>query len=208
MPPVDPSWRPLPLAGLPPGHPARKEPEIAALLALAAAGLPVATVVVVPAEAEERFYRLNNLPERLSGLFAGVDLRDPDEDDLEELAPEAQALLRGHFLLDEVVDAFYEATASLPARLAVRRPDADGVRVGRGRPALLALKRAWADEWTVEALDARLRGDGGLAPTARPVLVHGPPEPAPAELAARVRATLGEALEPFVAEGGVARLAR
>jgi len=114
-------------------------PELGALLQLAAAGFRVAPIRVVPAAAEETFYRLNNLPAQLSALFAGLDLTDPDEDDLEERAPAAARLVRSHFLLDEFVDLFYTGLAGLPTRLRVRRPHAPGAAatgrvVTRGRP--------------------------------------------------------------------------
>lgn len=204
--PRHPDWHPLPLAGLEPGHPAREELEIRDLLALRDAGVEVAPIVVVPAAAEARFYRWNNLSARLAALFARVDLADPDEDDLEELAPAAEALLREHFLLDETVDAFYESTSRLPPRLRVRRPGGEGRPAGRGRPALLALKRAWADAWSAEALEDRLRSGFPLVPDPRPVLVHGDPLPASPPEAAAVREALG-VRAAFVVGRGVVRLA-
>ena len=154
-------------------------PELAALTRLAAAGVRLAPLRVVPAAAEETFYRLNNLPAQLSTLFSGLDLSDPDEDDLEERAPAAQALLRQHFLLDEFVDLFYAGLAGLPPRLRVRRPNAPGTQengrvVTRGRPALLALKDTWTDDWSFGALWARTTAEGTVALTARPVLLAPP----------------------------------
>ena len=154
-------------------------PELEALARLAAAGVRLAPLRVVPAAAEETFYRLNNLPAQLSALFADLELSDPDEDDLEERAPEAQALLRQHFLLDEFVDLFYAGLAGLPTRLRVRRlngpgVDAEGRVVTRGRPALLALKDTWTDDWSFEALWARASSTGSVALAARPVLLAPP----------------------------------
>jgi hypothetical protein len=149
-------------------------PELGALARLARAGVRVAPCRVVGAAAEESFYRLNNLPAQLAALFADLDLADPDEDDLEERAPEAQELLRAHFLLDEFVDLFYGALSGLPARLRVRRVDdaqAAGRVVNRGRPALLALKETWADDWAFGALWARVDASASIALAARPVLV-------------------------------------
>lgn len=151
--------------------------ELGALHRLARAGVRVAPSRVVPADAEETFYRLNNLPAQLRGLFADLDLTDPDEDDFEERAPEAQRLLHAHFLLDEFVDLFYAALEGLPARLRVRRSDdlgaaeAAGRAVNRGRPALLALKETWTDDWSFEALWARVRASGSVALAARPLLI-------------------------------------
>jgi hypothetical protein len=170
-------------------------------------GLAVTPIVIVPTEVERRYYLLNNLPERLRRLFTGVDLEDPDEDDLEDLAPAAVALVRGHALLDEVVEALYGALEPLPTTVVVRRssaprppgaaedadrapdeagiaPDEAGVApegagiapdragVASGRPALLALKRLWADEWRHEAVARRLAAGHGLVPEARPLLIH------------------------------------
>lgn len=165
--------------------------ELGALRRLAAAGFQVAPLRVVPDAAEETFYRLNNLPAQLSALFSGLDLGDPDEDGLEERAPAAERLVRAHFLLDEFVDVFYAGLAGLPAQLRVRRcypprpyppglykPSphrAGGVRTGRvvsrGRPALLALKETWADDWSFGALWARAATQGNVALAAQPVLL-------------------------------------
>ena len=159
--------------------------ELGALRRLAAAGFQVAPLRVVPDAAEETFYRLNNLPAQLSALFSGLDLGDPDEDDLEERAPAAERLVRAHFLLDEFVDVFYAGLAGLPAQLRVRRcyppgsytPSphrAGGVTgrvVSRGRPALLALKETWADDWSFGALWARTTTQGNVALAAQPVLL-------------------------------------
>ena len=167
---------------------AATSPELAALAQLAAAGVRLAPLRVVPSTAEETFYRLNNLPAQLSALFTGLDLSDPDEDDLEELAPDAQALLRQHFLLDEFVDLFYAGLADLPARLRVRRPNPseaestgaggraaeEGRVVTKGRPALLALKDIWADDWSFDALWARTTREGTVALSARPVILAPP----------------------------------
>lgn len=152
------------------------EPELAALARLAAAGVCLAPVRVVPASAEELFYRLNNLPAQLSALFAGLDLRDPDEDDLEDRVDAAQGLLKRHFLLDEFVDLFYAGLGGLPERVRVRRPTtpADtppGRVVTKGRPALLAVKDAWTDDWAFRALWRRVRKEHSVALTARPLLV-------------------------------------
>jgi hypothetical protein len=181
-------------------------PELGALWRLAEAGFKVAPLRVVPDAAEETFYRLNNLPARLSDLFCGLDLTDPDEDDLEERAPEAQQLLRAHFLLDEFVDLFYDGLADLPAQLRVRRLAASevagissGVRappagrvVTRGRPALLALKETWADDWSFSALRARTALQGSVALAAQPVLLVRPAQDDAGDAeAARASALLG-----------------
>lgn len=167
-----------------PGEPA----DLAALAGL----VPLARRVWIPATAEETFYRLNHLTPRLTALFADVASTDPDEDDVEEIAPQARALVGSHVLLDDWVDAFYDATRPLPERLEVRRPGAAGRRATRGRPALLALRAIWGEAWSDEAVLARLRATGTVPPKARPVIVHaagdGPAEPA---LARRVADALG-----------------
>lgn len=153
------------------------EPELTALAQLHRAGLPVAPLRVVAPSAEEAFYRLNNLPEQLLRCFSGLDLGDPDEDDLELRAPEAQALLKTHYLLDEFVDSFYAALSGLPARVRVRRAvvpgggSLSGRAVLRGRPALLALKALWADDWSFEALLNRTAETGSVAVQARAVVI-------------------------------------
>ena len=168
----------VPLAALPPDP--VEAAELSALRQLAAAGFQVAPLRVVPAAAEETFYRLNNLPAQLSALFSDLDLTDPDEDDLEERAPEAQRLVRAHFLLDEFVDLFYAGLGELPARVRVRRPYGSGSPtpeptggrvVTRGRPALLALKETWADDWSFGALQTRTALSAKVALNARPVLL-------------------------------------
>ncbi len=140
--------------------------------ALRAASAPLAPRVWVPASVEAAFYRLNQLPPRLDALFAGVAGPDPDEDDVEDLAPEARALIAEHALMDLFVEAFYEALAPLPARVRVRRLGAAGRVAPRGRPALLALRAAWADDFGDEAILRRLRAGGALTPPPRPTVVH------------------------------------
>jgi hypothetical protein len=185
----------------PPGSAPGAE-ELTGLLRLHDAGIPVAATVVVPPEAEERFYRLNNLPRRLLEVFAGVDPADPDEDDLEERAPEATALLARHFLLDELIDAFYDRIADLPARLRIRRPGGAGLEATRGRPALLAVKEVWAADWSFEALVDRLVRDRTFALEARPVLVHAADRPADAAILATVRRVLPEVGSVWAAASG------
>ena len=152
------------------------EPELSALQRLGDAGLTLAPLRVVPAEVEEAFYRTNNLPTQLNNLFRGLDLSNPDEDDIEELAPEAQGLLKAHFLLDEAIDLFYGGLSPLPSRVRVRRPSADpkgkpGRSATRGRPALIALKNTWVDDWSFESLMTRLEKSHSIALQARPVII-------------------------------------
>ena len=185
--------------------------EVAALYALQEAGLKVAPLRIVPAAAEESFYRLNNLPARLNALFAGVDPGDPDEDDIEELAPEAQGLLMTHYLLDEFVDLFYEGLAGLPGRVRLRRPQKGGQarlpghKASRGRPALLALKALWADDWSFDTLMARLEGDG-VALAARPVLVQSAEEARDERSSRAASDILGRDVSVWSGTGGISRV--
>lgn len=178
---MTPSLVPLAELSVSPEEPA----ELSALRTLAAAGFQVSPLSVVPADAEETFYRLNNLPARLNALFFDLDLTDPDEDDLEERAPAAQRLVRAHFLLDEFVDLFYAGLGVLPGRVRVRRPyprrpetsePSSGRVVTRGRPALLALKETWADDWSSGALGVRTALTQSVALNAYPVLLAPPAE--------------------------------
>jgi hypothetical protein len=186
------------LAGVGAPWPARSDappdlPGEPAELARLAGEVALAPRVWIPAEAEEAFYRLNRLPPRLRDLFAPVEGHDPDEDDVEEIAPAARALLAEHALLDAWVDAFYEALAPLSDRVRVRRPGTPGRTAARGRPALLAVRAVWAEAWSDEAVLARLRATGGVALAAGPLLVHDADDaPAPPALAARVAELLGE----------------
>ena len=167
-------------------------PGEAAELARLAGEVPLAPRVWIPAEAEEAFYRLNHLPPRLRELFAPIASRDPDEDDIEDIAPAARDLLARHALLDSWVDAFYDAVAPLPDRVRVRRPGTPGRTAARGRPALLALRAVWAEAWSDAAVTARLRATGSVALDAAPVLIHDAEDASAApELAARVAEVLG-----------------
>lgn len=134
--------------------------------------VPLAPRVWIPSTAEAAFYRLNQLPSRLADLFAPVASHDPDEDDIEELAPQARALIAGHALLDAWVDAFYDETAVLGERLRVRRLGTSGREAARGRPALLAVRAVWAEAWSDRAILARLRASGSVAIEPAPTLVH------------------------------------
>ena len=195
------------LTSLRPDEVGGRHPELAALKTLHLNGVPVAPVLVVPAGAEERFYRLNNLAPQLAALFHGVDPADPDEDDLEEFAPAALALFKTHFLLDEFIDLFYDALTALPGNLQVRRPGQPGLKSVRGRPALVALKDTWAADWSFEALAERLGRTRALVPEPRPVLFSPAPErPAPQEQTERVRELLQRPVQVWTSDLGISRL--
>lgn len=132
----------------------------------------VAPAVIVPARAEEEFYRLNNLAVRLTQEFSTVDLEFPDDEVVEDLAPVAMAAISGSYLLQEFVDAFFDEVSSLPGPLTVRRPDEEGDVARGAQAALLALKSTWAAEWSFERLWTRLAEGGPLIPPFRPLLVQ------------------------------------
>lgn len=165
---------------VPLGHrtPPGSDPESRALAAAAADGTPLAPRVWIPAAAEAAFYRLNHLEGRLDALFSGVASDDPDEDEIEEIAPDARRLIAGHVLLDAWVDAFYDACRSLGPTLRVRRPGSAGRVATAGRPALLAVRAIWAERWEDDAIIARLRAGGGVRPEPAPVVVHAADAPA------------------------------
>jgi hypothetical protein len=133
--------------------------------------------VWIPSAAEEGFYRLNNLPGRLTDWFSGVLDTDPDEDDVEDLIDGAQALVRQHSLMDVWIDAFYEALSDLPERVSVRRLGDEGAVVRNGRPALLAVREVWLAAWTLDAVMGRLRSTGAVGLEAAPVVVHAEDQP-------------------------------
>ncbi len=85
------SLLPQPLESLSFHDPNLQEAELKALKTLEQAGLTVAPLLLVPAALEEHFYHLNNLPSQLSTLFQGINLKRPDEDDLEDLAQRPKA---------------------------------------------------------------------------------------------------------------------
>lgn len=192
------STLPAPLHSLDPTEPVPGDTagELGDLRTLRDCGFAVAPMIIVPAEAEAQFYRLNNLGSRLASLFGQIDLSDPDDEDIEDLAPLAERLVSSHYLLDEFIDSFYESTSSLPGRLRLRRPGTVGVECAAGRPSLLALKRTWSSDWTFDALWGRLSSSARLQPQAQPVLVHPAPlKPLATQTVEDAAALLGRRVE-------------
>jgi hypothetical protein len=172
-------------------------------------GVWVAPMVVVAAHIEDDFYRWNNLQEPIQQTLAPFNEADPDEDDIAEVTDRLQRLVLEHALLDAVVDHFYQEAMTLPARLRVRRPGEAGVMALRGRPALLAVKRTWAEAWTLEAIMARTRAQLGWWPEAQPVLLHADDAFEDATLAAAAGEALGERVRAWRdSQGRLLRLAR
>ncbi|MDF1523909.1 MAG: hypothetical protein P1P87_13975, partial [Trueperaceae bacterium] len=128
----------MPAHALDPDAQPASEFELAWLRRAEAQGVPVAPMAVVAAAVEGDFYRLAGLEARVAARFADVDPVDPDEDDLEDLAPEVARWVLDAALLVEVVEGFYEALSGLPSRVVVRRPGSEGRVSIRGRPALVA----------------------------------------------------------------------
>ena len=171
----------------------RPTPELLCLRFAATQGHPVG-VAVVPSEFEEALYRLNNLPRQLRALFHDLDPHDPDEDILEEHEHEAMSLVQGAVLLEEAVDAFYEAVEQFRFPLVVRRASASsGVQVQDRRTALLAIKRMYASEWTYDALEARLATSASVAIVPEHILLHEPLGPAAGGVRSELQRALPEA---------------
>lgn len=170
--------------------------------------MPIAPMAIVTEAVERDFYRLAQLEPRVLAHFANVDPRDPDEDDLEDLAPDVAGWVLDAALLVEVVEGFYEAQAGLAPRVRVRRTGAEGVVAVRGRPALVAVKRTWAAAWAPAAVAARLAAGGGWMPQPTPVLVHDAelrPDP---DAASAASGALGREVDAWSdARGRLARLA-
>jgi hypothetical protein len=160
------------LESFPINHPDLKD-ELKSLKSLEEAGLSVAPLVVIPAALEEHFYHLNNLPAQLSKLFASINLKRPDEDELEDMAVQAQNLIKKHFFLDEVIDMIYSTLKPMPERLVLRHPDEKGLEVFNGRPALMAIKDLWTKDWAFDALLERIEKTSSIAITERPIIIQG-----------------------------------
>lgn len=147
-------------------------PELLALRRAATDGHPVG-VVVVPSEFEENLYRLNNLPVLLRQLFVELDPADPDEDILEEFEHDAIRLVKGAVLLEEAVDAFYEALEGADFPLTVRRSDQGAfTEVTNRRAALLQTKQLYAQEWSYSSFENRLKKTQSIAISPGHVFLH------------------------------------
>jgi len=175
--------RPLHLTQLNKEHPLLQTGELALLYRLKEANIAEAQVGdlrIIPATAEEAFYKLNNLPEQLAKLFTKVDLSDPDEDDIEDIAPEAQLLFKKHYLLDEFIDVFYDSIETMDTKLSIRKlqhsstelPEGNELSATRGRPLLLKLKELWAMDWSFDAIYKRIKDTGSFGLEAQTLVIH------------------------------------
>ncbi len=175
--------------------------ELAALANLMAAGYAWHGIAL-PASFEERFYRLNNLPHQLLALYQGLDPADPDEDIVEEAEAAAVALVAQHYLLDESVDLIYDSLTWNGAAIVRRASDGDGKSVSGRRGVLLAVKRLYRDDWTVDAVMDRLATTATLGLEARPVLVTMAPERLDPQMSSTASSKLGMAVKAWVDDGG------
>lgn len=140
--------------------------ELALLQRAKALGFPVAPTWAVALE--EEFYRLNNLPERIERLFAGVFGVRVDEERLLWAAEEAQRSVRESYLLPERAEAFLEALKGR-GPFVVRPLGGDPIPAPTPQEALFALKRLWAGAFRVEAI---LERHPRLLPPFTPYLVQ------------------------------------
>jgi len=183
--------------------PATTAGELADLRALERAGARLA-LLALPAAVEDSLYRYNNLPARLARLYEVVDPFDPDEDLLEEAEGPALALVSEAYLLDDVIDAVYEALAGLPEDLVVRRPgEREGVRAAGGRGVLLAFKALVKRDWHAGSVLARLERHASVAVDAGPVIVHARDDAPDAALTRLAAETLGRRATVHAHRGGV-----
>ena len=141
--------------------------EVALLRLLEARGQEVVPTWVVDLEAE--FYRLANLPERITALFQGVFGVRIDEERLLVAAEEARRAVRESYLLPERAEAFLEALKGRGPFLLRYAGEAEGERASTPQEALFALKRLWARRFEVGAILERYPA---LLPPLTPVLVQ------------------------------------
>ncbi|RIH85112.1 hypothetical protein [Calidithermus roseus] len=141
--------------------------EVADLQKLQAAGLPVATTVVLQG-LEAEFYQFANLAEQIRNAFVGVFGVRLDEEKLGAACAQAERLVRESYLLPERAD---EIMRVLPeGRLLVRYAGEGPFALEPSRQeALWALKRLWASRWQVDSVLARAPE---LAPPESPSLVQ------------------------------------
>ncbi|TBH15465.1 hypothetical protein [Thermus thermamylovorans] len=188
--------------GLIPLAQAPGEGELGLLQEVRARGFPV--VETWAAVLWEEFARLNNLPERLMGLFRGVFGVRIDEERLLLAAEEAGRLVRESYLLPERAEAFLETLKGRGPFL-VRPPGKEGfLLAATPQEALFALKRLWAEAFRVEAI---LERRPALLPEALPLLVQRAGGAAEDPfLSLDLSRALGKAVVAYAWEGRVVRV--
>lgn len=196
----------MPLEKLTLQDPNLQTQELNLLKRLQQEGFNLAPLLVIPASLEEHFYKLNNLPAQLNKLFSGFNLKRADEDDIEDLSLKAQALIKKHYFLDEIIDMLYAAIQPLADRLVVRRPGQKGLTVLNGRPTLLAIKDIWVNDWAFEALSQRIEKNSSIALNEGPMIIQnagGTPNP---EQSQKVGKFLGQTVQIEISKEGITRV--
>jgi len=153
--------------GIAPLGQAPSEGEVALLKRTQALGFPVAPTWA--ARLEEEFFRLNNLEERLKGLFQGVFGVRIDEERLLWAAEEAVRAVRESYLLPERAEAFLQALKGRGPFLLRYAGEGGFQKAGTPQEALFALKRLFWERFRVEAILERYPR---LIPPFTPVLVQ------------------------------------
>jgi hypothetical protein len=154
---------------------------------------------------EEQFYLSNNLPEQLRDVFKAFNPRRLDEDALEVACERAQKLVRESYVLEDFVAQSYTAlkNVGIEGSLHVRREFSSPLETGQDRRgALLALKRVWAQDWSFDAVLARLDASGQIGVDARPSLIFaGPGGAIDSERSGQVSKLLGRKVQARVWDG-------
>lgn len=135
--------------------------------------------MLIPASFEESYYRNFNLPEQLRLIFKGINPYRVDEDALEGLCEQAQALVRGSVLVDDAVQVLYRALGNAglnSGEVHARRPGEQYAETAQrvtppGTAVLHAVKRLWAHDWAFENVLRRIDDTGGVGLDARPTLL-------------------------------------
>lgn len=189
-------------AGLIPLAQAPAEGELALLQEVLAHGFPVVETWAAPLW--EEFVRLNNLSERLMGLFQGVFGVRIDEERLLFAAEEARRLVRESYLLPERAEAFLR-TLEGSGPLLLRPPGEERfLLAATPQEALFALKRLWAEAFRVEAI---LERRPTLLPETLPLLVQRAGGAAEDPfLSLDISQALGKAVVAYTWEGRVVRI--
>tara|TARA_B100000686_G_C16688081_1_gene915988 strand:+ start:635 stop:1279 length:645 start_codon:yes stop_codon:yes gene_type:complete len=184
--------------------------ELLDLKILEEAGIPVTETVVIPKTIEEEFFRLNNLENRLNHLLNSLHPTNLDEDDLEDVAAEAQPLIDSHYLLDEVIDNIYLSLDPIGNYIRIRLPGQNGEVKTRGRSSLMAVKSLWREAWSVKQIAHHVNNKGKIPNLAGPILCQAPDQiPAPQPLFEDVQEILGPNIDVQSIPGsGVSQIMR